>query len=130
MSLATLEITVKSFCSNNCTCCPQKKFIAAYGNSKDVMTLRNFRKIIDTIPADNFRLDFGGFCEPFLHDDIADMINYAYDSKAKRICLYTTLVGLTEDKAEKLKGVPFDEIGIHCPENKNFIFDNQEGKLK
>lgn len=113
--LMELEITTKVGCYNNCSYCPQLKFITAYNHlsSETEMTLDTFKSIISNIPPKT-KLYFAGMCEPFLNPYCIDMINYA-TSMGNKITLYTTLIGLDTKRVKELINNNIDPFVIHIP---------------
>jgi len=60
-------------------------------------------------------IDFSGFSEPFLNPKGLEMLEYI-SSKGFRVTLYSTLVGLTPDKIDRLAKIKFDHFCLHLPE--------------
>ena len=116
----TLEITAKIGCRVNCKYCPQNLLIKRYSkiSEEKELSLENFKKILNKLPQDVI-ICFAGFSEPFLSDFAVDMINYANDS-GHEVSLFTTLVGLTLEKFEKIRHVHFRKVVIHLPDENNF----------
>ena len=79
------------------------------------MDLEEYKRAIDKVPGCT-RIDFSGMCEPFANKHCADMILYAAE-KGFPLALYTTLQGATFEDYERLKGVHFDVVTIHLPDN-------------
>lgn len=121
-----LEITVKVGCPNWCSCCPQNTLAQAYGNKRKILLYDHFKIIVDRLPP-GVRIDFSGFCEPFIHPDIVYMIKYAL--RNHQVVIYSTLVGLTDQKAKLLslfkKQLP--PIEVHRPDA-YFILDENRHK--
>lgn len=123
--MRTLEITTKIGCSNNCLCCPQDVLSKAYAQSKAEMTFENFSLILANTPID-VRIDFSGFCEPFLNKEAAKTITHAamlgYD-----VALYTTLVGITKNSYELLFDIGLGlMVVVHLPDSKVFTYDSKK----
>lgn len=116
----TLEITTKIGCNVNCKYCPQNLLMKKYIERSNELELSfdNFKKCIDKLPK-NVIICFAGFSEPFLSPFTTDMMNYVYDNQ-REISLFTTLVGLTVEKFEKIRYLPFRKVVIHLPDEKNF----------
>lgn len=110
----TLEVTVQIPCNNNCSFCPQKKLIDSYTGGEKKITNNRFADIISTVPK-NVRIDFSGFCEPFLHEDVPLMMSHAYH-KGFKIVLYTTLCGFTQSDSKAISHLKFDLVMIHVPD--------------
>lgn len=130
---ANLEITTKIGCSINCRFCPQNILYKAYLKNKNrdvVMKLSTFERCLRKIPQDTI-ITFSGFCEPFLNVNCIDMmeiaVNMGYD-----ITLNTTLVGVNEDIAFRLKKLPIKHMIFHTPDVRNYSrisVDNQYLKI-
>ena len=107
--MRTLEITTKIGCTNMCHYCPQAMLIDGY-NGIEMMSIETYRKILENTPTD-VRIDFSGFCEPFLNPATIDMMSYsAYDW---HMVLYTTLTGWRDEYLQYFKNIRFDEIVFH-----------------
>ena len=128
--MATLEITTKIGCRNNCTYCPQDRLIAAFSRKSDRAYLdrvRNngvfqmgfdvFTRCIDKVPAP-VDIHFTGMCEPWLNPDCTRMLLYAHD-QGHRIAASTTLAGMTLDDIDALAMVPFKIFWLHLPSAEN-----------
>lgn len=117
-----LEITAKLGCSVNCRYCPQtllyNRYFADDKNRVSQMTYEEYKICIDKTPSDTI-ISFAGFVEPFLHKRGADMIRYAYES-GRDVMLFTTLMGLTEEKWKQIADIPFYQVVLHTPDKKNF----------
>lgn len=106
-----------------CEYCPQKLLMNKY-ITKDVkkskkkkeylnFTLENFKKCIESVPTD-IDLHFTGYSEPFDNPIAEELILYGYE-KGHKILVNTTLVGLTKEKFDRIKHIPFKMFNIHCP---------------
>lgn len=117
-----LEITAKLGCSVNCKYCPQSllynQYFASDKSRVTQMTYENYKICVDKTPI-NTIISFAGFVEPFLHEQGPDMIRYAHES-GRDVMLFTTLVGLTEEKWEQIADIPFYQVVLHTPDKKNF----------
>jgi len=117
-----LEITPKMGCSVQCRYCPQEKLISKYyeGNKDRTtyMTFQKFKECIDKTPNDLI-LEFAGFVEPFLNEECVEMIQYAHEN-GRDITLFTTLVGLTKDKFDRIRNIPFKEVILHTPDEEEY----------
>lgn len=118
-----LEITTYIPCINNCGFCPQEGLVHAYKGDA-IMTFEIFKEILLKIPKD-VQIHFSGFSEPFGNRKSSRMMKYAYD-RGYEVVLYTTLVGLTEEDVDNLKGIDFDEYILHLPDDTNLIADEKE----
>lgn len=124
--LNTIDITLSIGCKLDCYYCPQKKLLNAYfANNKKrqvSMSMKEFKTIISKVKLGG-TISFSGMCEPFHNPECADMILYAHNH-GYRICLNTTLVGITEECMEKLKDIKFEYLTLHIPDKEgNSKFD-------
>jgi radical SAM protein with 4Fe4S-binding SPASM domain len=115
-SAGTLEITTRIGCKVDCVLCPQLKLIQEYSkcSNVNVLTMEIYKNCIDKVPA-SVRIDFSGMAEPWLNPDATQMLLYAAQ-KGHRIAVYTTLVGMTIDDFNRIKGIDFTEFVIHLPD--------------
>ncbi len=117
-----LEITAKLGCRVNCKYCPQSllynRYFSENKNRAVEMSYEDYKRCIDKTPL-NTIISFAGFVEPFLHKRGADMIRYAFMS-GREVMLFTTLVGLTEEKWNKILDIPFYQVVLHTPDEDNF----------
>lgn len=125
MNYPTLEITTsipENGCPVKCVFCPQNVLQKSY-NSTKILTLNNFKKLIETVP-NNVRITFCGFTEPFINPDTTDMILYAHNLRHP-ISIFTTGVGMTIQNLERIKFIPFDSgpnggFTLHLPDAQNY----------
>lgn len=115
--MAHIEITTRIGCELNCKFCPQDLLNANYKSRIRTMNLDVFKMCIDKVPT-LVDVHFSGMCEPFLHDNCIDMIDYVY-RKGHKISIFTTLVGLDISKYKKLLEYDFDLFCLHIPDNDN-----------
>jgi len=121
-----IEITTTIPCTNACRFCPQEILVNAYkGNAE--FTFDAFTQLLDKIPK-NYGIHFSGFSEPFLNKDASKMIRHAYN-RGYSVTLFSTLVGLTADDVEIMKGVQFNGVTLHAPDDWNFLTDTREWTL-
>lgn len=115
-----LEITTKIGCGINCRYCPQKMFCTRYLQESEitVMSLELFKNCINKMPL-NTVITFSGFCEPFLNEQCVEMIQYAA-LQGRKIELYTTLVGLSMEKLEKISQIDLKTVVLHTPDDKDY----------
>ncbi len=115
-SAGTLEITTRIGCKVDCVLCPQLKLIQEYSkcSNVNVLTMETYKNCIDKVPA-SVRIDFSGMAEPWLNPDATQMLLYAAQ-KGHRIAVYTTLVGMTLDDFDRIKGIDFTDFVIHLPD--------------
>jgi hypothetical protein len=124
--MATLEITTKIGCRNNCTYCPQDQLIAAFSRKSDRVFLERARsngllrmgfdvytRCIDKVPV-SVDIHFTGMCEPWLNPDCTQMLLYAHN-KGHRIAASSTLVGMNIEDIDALAEVPFKIFWLHLP---------------
>lgn len=100
----TIEPT--NICDQKCPVCETGAGIL--GRPQGMMTLENFRKIIDKIYRDTNTLMFYGMGEPFLNKDAYEMIKYA---KSKGIYVETCTNGNFVD-GQKLVESGIDQISF------------------
>lgn len=116
---SVLQITTQIGCRIDCKYCPQTLFIKKYteDDSRElVLTLRRFMEFIDRTEKDVI-IDFAGFSEPFFNPDCIEMIRYA-DVTGHSIELFTTLLNLERSAFEKIRNIPFREVVLHIPDQK------------
>lgn len=113
-----LEITTKIGCSNMCEYCPQVLLINKYKEGKPrvqkddrFMSVENFKKFISTIPSD-IDFHFTGYVEPFDNPNCDEFLLIAHE-KGHKLQLNTTLEGLTKEKFDRIKHLPFKTFIIH-----------------
>lgn len=119
-----MEFTLSVSNCLQCHHCPQDKLGAAYHSDKRVMTVEDFKIILDTLPAD-CQVDFSGFAECFLNSNACQMIDLAAKS-GRKFVLYTTLVGLKPCCVEVLKQYHPNVTRIHVPDGKAFTFNEEK----
>lgn len=95
-----VELSLKVGCKNACKYCPQDVYLKAYKSDVKELTFKDFKRMLINIPKD-YALQFAGKSEPFLNKDFPDMLIYASE-QGYRLKLFTTLVGFTEEIANKL----------------------------
>jgi organic radical activating enzyme len=113
-----LEITTKIGCSQMCEYCPQLKLIEEYKKGKQktnkvdkMMTLDNFKNYISTIP-EVIDFHFTGYVEPFDNPNCHEFLLIAHE-KGHKLQINTTLDGLTKEKFDKIRHLPFKQFIIH-----------------
>jgi len=113
-----LEITTKVGCSNVCEYCPQTKLIKEYKKAKKrqsrddkMMSVENFKKYISTVPTE-IDFHFTGYVEPFDNPDCDELLMISHE-KGHKVQLNTTLEGLTKEKFDRIKNLPFKTFIIH-----------------
>ncbi len=111
--MGRLEITTHIGCPIDCRDCPQALLRERYKGKRD-LSFEDYRKAIDKVPHE-CRIDFSGMCEPFVNKRCTDMILYAYE-KGHPLALYTTLQGATMEDYERLRGIQFEVVTIHLPD--------------
>jgi Iron-sulfur cluster-binding domain len=115
--VAALEITTAKVCPPNCAPhCPQEKFRDAYGiAATQRLSYDDFQRAIETVPTD-VRIDFSGFCEPFVNNRALDMMEHAR-RKGHAIALYSTLLALTADGVDRIRRLAPEIFVVHLPDN-------------
>ena len=120
--LLMLEFNLNMGCSLNCIYCPQEKILKTYGERYDGkkrhMTFEEFKKIVDRHLNPCAIVAFSGMSEPFENSDFVHMAEYASES-GYRIFLNTSLMGMNNEKFERLKGVEIESIILHIPDREN-----------
>lgn len=104
----TLEITTsiaKKGCVVDCAFCPQRILEKSYVSDKRIMTLDEFKSMIDKVPKE-VRITFAGFTEPWLNKNCTDMLLYAHQ-KGHPISAFTTAVGMSPEDVERLVDIPY-----------------------
>lgn len=118
----TLEITTsipEKGCVVDCVFCPQRLLEKAY-TGKRIMTLEDFKRMIDTVPLD-VRITFSGFVEPWMNKYCTDMVLYAHE-RGHPISVFTTGIGMSVEDIEAIAHIPFagDPNGgftLHLPDS-------------
>ena len=118
----TVEITTVVGCKVNCRYCPQKVLLGRYfekdNNRKRMMTLEDFKIFLKHTP-DNCDFMFAGMSEPYLNPDCTEMLKLACEA-GKNVSLYTTLEGMTQKDVDEILKIPFQFVGLHVADEKNF----------
>lgn len=122
----TLEITTniaEKGCVVDCVFCPQRILERSYKSDKRIMTLDEFKYMIDKVPRE-VRITFAGFTEPWLNKYATDMALYAHE-KGHSISAFTTAVGMTPEDIERLSVIPFagnpnGGLCLHLPDQEEF----------
>ena len=126
MKLKRLEVTLAIGCKVNCKYCPQDKLLSRYTlNNKRMINKLSFEafKIVLNKVERGGLIVFNGMAEPFLNDECATMVEYAF-YKGYRIAMATTLVGMKMEHFEKIMKVKFANFILHIPdEDFNSQFD-------
>jgi hypothetical protein len=118
-----MEITTNVGCKNMCVYCPQTVNVAGYAartkanpafeDKGRMMSLDTFKACLDKIPQTT-HIFFAGSAEPFLNPECTQMLEYA-DSRKHRIRVYTTLVGVSEETLDVIRGMDLERLVIHLP---------------
>lgn len=118
-----IEVTTQVGCKSACRYCPQDKFVSAYSGVKK-MTPERLEIYLSNVPR-NVDVHFSGFSEVMLHEDAPELLSIACEA-GHNVYLYTTLNGLTEDKAARMsiKGVMFEKIIFHEYDGPGFDADD------
>lgn len=104
----TLEITTNiaaSGCVVDCAFCPQRTLVKANYEGDRILSLANFKMLIDKVPKE-VRITFAGFTEPFLNKHCTDMVLYAHET-GHPVSVFTTGVGMKPEDVYRLKDIPF-----------------------
>ena len=120
-----IEFTTMIGCSNNCTYCPQKTIVAAYGKVRPrMMIVETFDRLLDHLDPETTAIHFSGFSEIFLHPLGHEFIARACHRNFE-VMLCSTLMGLTGDKIEYLmnNNVRFKWIRLHEFDGPGFVRD-------
>lgn len=132
--LSGLEISTAMGCRLNCEYCPQSLLLSRYyengGNREKLLSFEGFKKALENVEEGGF-ISFCGMVEPFHNPECADMIVFAYQ-KGYRIYLFTTLMGMTDEDFEKIKGVRLDFFELHIPDEQgrcHFVIDEHYKKM-
>lgn len=111
----TLEITPVLGCSVNCKYCPQDILIHKYfernHSRKRIMTVEDFQIYLNHTP-NNCDIMFAGMAEPYLNKDCIKMLTLACDA-GRKVSLYTTLVGASEQDVKKTLELPIHYVTLH-----------------
>lgn len=117
----SLELSLTIGCRLDCDYCPQRLLLAKYYDEDKTrarkLSFENFKIVLDKVHP-GATLSFCGMSEPFHNEACADMIVYAYE-RGYKICLNTTLVGMTVSDFEKIKNVQFENFILHIPDKEN-----------
>ena len=118
-----LEVTTKIGCVCMCEYCPQTLLVKRFldrdlekrkPKKEDLLfSLENFKKCIETVPL-NIPIHFTGYSEPFDNPNAHELIIHAHN-KGHKVLVNTTLMGLTKEKFDMIKHIPFTMFNIHCP---------------
>jgi len=119
MKIRKLEITTKIGCSNFCSYCPQSVLTEAYSKISDetMMSFDTFSECISKLSKD-VKINFTGFCEPFLNTKTINMIEFAAD-RGHPIVVSTTLKGLQSSYISRLEKIDFVDFCVHLPSDKD-----------
>jgi sulfatase maturation enzyme AslB (radical SAM superfamily) len=117
---AFLEISTSIPCVLNCKYCPQEVLKNSYKSEVKNLSIANFKIAIDKLPEQS-TITWSAFNEPFQNEDTTKMILYAH-GKGHKLQVNTALTGLTVEKYNLIKNLPFSHFGIHLPDS--------EGKTK
>ncbi len=118
--MATLEITTRVGCKNNCRYCPQGALVEAYKKRSSIyeMSLDTFKRCLDKVPKE-VRIDFSGMAEPWLNPVCTEMVVHAHDAGFS-LAVYTTLVGMNLVDIDALTKIPFRVFEVHLPDQDSY----------
>jgi spiro-SPASM protein len=107
---AYIEIEVTGACNLSCVMCPRENA----RRNNEYMKLDDFKKIIDDISdyTEDIHVCLSGMGEPFLHQDIIEMISYASSKKSLTLFVETSGVNLNKEIADKLFDYRAEEVYI------------------
>jgi radical SAM protein with 4Fe4S-binding SPASM domain len=125
--MKTLEITTRIGCPVWCLYCPQDAIRRAYKSDKQELSLKDFATALKGVPKD-VRIDFSGFCEPFLNPDAVKMVGLA--AVGHKVTVFTTGLGLLLKDVDALKGIEFDTFELHLKDSKGLSLIPQTPVLK
>ena len=111
-----MDITTSVGCPIKCKFCPQDKFIRSYlkRSNETVMSMETFQNCLNKIPKTN-KINFSGFCEPFLNRDCVNMIKCAAE-KGYNIGVFTTLYGITSNDIDRISKFNIKPFDVHLPD--------------
>lgn len=112
--MAFVEIMTSKYCPSKCEYCARDVFLQAYGDRQENMTLEDFNIVLDKIPSGSI-ISFAGFGEPLSNPSCIEMILAAH-SRGFQMHFLTTCVGMTIEKYERIKRIPFLSFSIHIPD--------------
>lgn len=119
-----MEISTVMGCSVNCEFCPQdvlvKKYYEKNKHRQRIMTVENFKTILAHTPNDCI-IDFSGMTEPFLNPNCIDMISLACEA-GRRVYLFTTLFGVSEETVNKLISLPVYYMTLHVADKLGYAY--------
>lgn len=99
------------YCPSKCEYCARDKFLNAYKNKQKYMSLDDFSLILAKVPQGSI-ISFAGFSEPLSHPDCIEMVLMAH-ARNFPIHFLTTCVGMTIEKYNRIKHIPFLSFSIH-----------------
>lgn len=121
ITLPVVEVTTKMGCKINCRYCPQSLLISEYmkrSSHPEYLSFQDFKTCVDKLP-ENAIVEFAGYAEAFLNPQCTEMILYTY-STGRRMSLYTTLEGVTQEIYDKIKEIPFVNVILHLPDKDGY----------
>lgn len=117
----SLEITTNIGCSNGCRFCPQSTLVSTYPESDPrEMSIEVFNKCLETVPK-HVRIHFSGYSEPLMASQFSSMLINAL-VQDRDIYLFTTLVGLDEEKMDCIRYFHPLAISVHVPDLVGFRY--------
>jgi radical SAM protein with 4Fe4S-binding SPASM domain len=106
-----INIDIGNICNLKCPLCPTGR--GDKGASRGLMSLENFRKVIDEIGKYLTNLELYNWGEPLLNRDLISMITYA-KGKNIPVCISTNLNILDKEMAEAIMSARIDKVFISC----------------
>ena len=117
-----IEITPQIGCTMMCSYCPQTLIVseARERNSKKIMEIENFEKMIKNIPSDTI-VSWAGYTEPLLHSNFVDFVKIL-DEKGYTQKVTTTMHGKKESQEFMSNtNIKFESVGFHLPDNEGLM---------
>ena len=116
-----MELTTMVGCPLMCSFCPQENLRDNYGEKTKYMKPMDLVTVLCKLPK-NTRIDFSGMSEPWANPDCTTMLESVI-YMGFNIAIYTTLYGMTNEDARKVKKLLEDHpkqvevIMFHLPDS-------------
>jgi hypothetical protein len=122
----SLEVTTVIGCPGTCRkYCAQEVFLEKYGDRARLLTVENWRRIIEHIPP-SIPIWFGAFSEPLKNPDCIRFAEIAAEH-GNEIAMYTTLFGATDNQINDLVKLYWKAIVVHLPDGIHLRVPNEAG---
>lgn len=82
------------------------------------MSIEDFKVILRNTPQ-NCVIMFAGMAEPYLNPDCTKMLKLACDA-GRKVRLYTTLEGATEEDIDEIIKLPLQFVGLHIADKEKY----------